>query len=99
MEQTFTCQGKTWTRRNIPGVPVKIVRVESESRYCPTDSVIWSGAHILNNGETEITVERSTVTDAGHLGKSLTYTETHTRAERAVSLDRVLAGMGYRCGA
>lgn len=94
MEQNFICQGKTWTRREIPDCPVEIVKRNSESVYCPTVSVVWAGKHVLSDGEREITVDSSTVTDAGELGTSLTYIEKATAP--GVELDRVLYGMGWK---
>ena len=98
MEQSFSCQGKTWTRRTFPDIPVKVTRYESESRYCPSDSVTWTGTHILSDGERELTVSKSTVCDAGALGASVTYSGASVRP-KGRELDRVLSGMGYRRGA
>lgn len=94
MEQNFTCQGKTWTRREIPGCPVTIAQRHSEGVYCPTISTTWVGPHILSDGERKLTVERSTVTDAGKLGTSLTYIEKATAP--GAELDCVLYGMGWK---
>lgn len=91
--ETIVCQGKNRTRTPIPGCPVKVKTIHSDSRYCPTKSTIWSGRHTLSDGETTLTVELSAVHDAGKLGKSLTYTGIVQR--QTVTLDAVLSGMGY----
>lgn len=95
--ENFICQGKQWTREELPGIPVKVSRVESEGRYCPVVSTTWTGKHILSDGERELTVERSTVTDGGKLGASLTYSGVDYRPKGA-EFDLVLAEMGWRRG-
>ena len=98
MVETFVCQGRTWTRRALPDIPVSVTRRESESRYCPTVSVAWAGKHLLSDGEWELTVEKSVVHDAGKLGASLTYSGAYSRPKGA-ELDNALSQMGWRRGA
>ena len=94
MTGQFTCQGRVHTRREIPGEPVTVTRRQSESAYCPTVSTVWTGLHILSDGETEITVEQSIVTNAGKWGTSLSYVKTLKYPSAA--LNRTLAGMGWK---
>lgn len=94
MEQSFFCQGKRWTRRAFPDVPVKVAERKSETRSCPTVSTTWEGTHILSDGEREMTVSRSTVIDAGELGASVTYSEAVIRPGYA--LEAALAKVGWR---
>lgn len=91
--ETIVCQGKEWTRAPIPGESVKVKTIQSKSRYFPVTSTVWSGRHTVADGKTVLTVELSSVHDAGKLGKSLTYTGIVKR--QTVTLDRALSGMGY----
>lgn len=93
MEQ-FTCQGRTWTRRELSGAPVQIATRQSNTVSCPTKSVTWSGPHVLNDGERAYRVEQSTVHYAGRLGTSLTYIET--MKQPGTALARVVSATGYK---
>lgn len=98
MVETFVCQGRTWTRRAFPDIPVNVMRRESKGRYCPTVSVAWAGKHLLSDGERELTVEKSTVHDAGKFGASLTYSGVYSRP-KGMEFDNALSQMGWRRGA
>lgn len=60
MEESFYCQGRTWTRRALPGEPVTV------------SGGTWRGDHVLSDGKTEMTVWQSTVAPS-EKGTSLAY--------------------------
>lgn len=57
--------GAAWTRRRINGAHVTESVRRSGGAYCPMERVTWDGPHIVNDGERDYMVLRSTV----HRGK------------------------------
>lgn len=75
----YISSNKTVRRTELPDQPLEVFEWERTTHHqnkdWPTRVVHWSGLHLIQIGDMEILVTRSTISDTGPVGVTVVYTK------------------------